>query len=131
MNPSTESTIRHTAEASNAGRIHFGEVVAALVGAGVESYAVDYRARRFTYYLPDGETLTLDQPAPDTPIAEAFDADAVRAAIRGAQRGELMYPAFKHLTQAAGCVGYTVWIAGRHVTYLGRRGETHLERFPD
>jgi hypothetical protein len=28
-------------------------------------------------------------------------------------------------------VAYTVWIAGRHVVYLGRRGETHTERFPD
>ncbi|PZQ74702.1 MAG: DUF1398 domain-containing protein [Variovorax paradoxus] len=131
MNPVIESVIRHTAEASDAGRIHFGEVVAALVGVGVESYAVDYRGRRITYYLPDGTTLTLEQHAPDAPIADTFDAEAVRAAIRGAQRGEVMYPAFKRLTQAAGCVGYTVWIAGRHVTYQGRRGETHVERFPD
>jgi len=28
-------------------------------------------------------------------------------------------------------IGYTVWIAGRHVACLGRRGETHIERFPD
>jgi hypothetical protein len=40
-----------------------------------------------------------------------------------------MYPEFKALTQAAGCIGYTVWIAGRHVVYLGRRGESHVERF--
>lgn len=131
MNASTESIIRQTAEASNAGRIHFGEVVAALVGAGVESYAVDYRGRRITYYLPDGATLTLPQAAHEETIADAFDAEAVRAAIRGAQRGELMYPAFKRLTQAAGCVGYTVWLAGRHVAYMGRRGETHVEHFPD
>lgn len=131
VNPATEATIRHTAEASNAGRIHFGEVVAALAGMGVESYAVDYRGRRITYYLPDSTTLTLEQPAPETPIADAFDAEAVRAAIRGAQRGEVMYPAFKRLTQAAGCVGYTVWISGRHVVYLGRCGETHVEHFPD
>jgi hypothetical protein len=43
----------------------------------------------------------------------------------------VMYPEFKKLSQQAGCVGYTVWIAGRHVTYVGRRGETHIERFPD
>jgi uncharacterized protein YbcV (DUF1398 family) len=34
-------------------------------------------------------------------------------------------------TMDAGCVGYTVWIAGRHVAYVGRRGEVHVERFPD
>jgi len=29
--------------------------------------------------------------------------------------------------QRAGCIADTVWIAGRHVTYLGRKGETHVE----
>ena len=42
-----------------------------------------------------------------------------------------MYPEFKKLSQAGGCVGYVVWIAGRHVTYVGRKGETHVEKFPD
>lgn len=41
-----------------------------------------------------------------------------------------MYPEFKLLWQRAGCIGYTVWIAERHVNYLGRRGETHVEQFP-
>ena len=67
---------------------------------------------------------------PQVGIAKAFDGDAVRAAILGAQQGRVMYPEFKHLSQRAGCIGYTVWIAGRHVTYLGRRGETHVENFP-
>jgi hypothetical protein len=30
-----------------------------------------------------------------------------------------------------GCVGYTVWMAGRHVSYYGRKGETYIERFPE
>ena len=42
-----------------------------------------------------------------------------------------MYPEFKKLSRQAGCIGYTVWIAGRHVSYYGRKGETHVERFPD
>jgi hypothetical protein len=41
-----------------------------------------------------------------------------------------MYPEFLRLSRAAGCVGYVVWLAGRHVTYFGRRGETHVEHFP-
>ena len=81
-------------------------------------------------YLPDGATLDLAFERPLEAIADAFDGDAVRAAILGAQQGRVMYPEFKRLSQRAGCIGYTVWIAGRHVTYLGRRGETHVERFP-
>jgi len=130
MNDSTRSAIVATFEASNAGRIHFGEVIAQLVRAEVESYHVDYRAGRAVYYLPDGETLDMRLELPPEGIAADFDGAAVRAAIAGAQRGQVMYPEFKHLSQRAGCVGYTVWIAGRHVVYLGRKGETHVEPFP-
>jgi hypothetical protein len=42
-----------------------------------------------------------------------------------------MYPEFKRLSQSGGCVGYTFWIAGRQVSYFGRKGEMHVERFPD
>ncbi len=99
--------------------------------AGVESYVADYRTQRTTYYLPDGDTLSLDTPMPKVDIAQDFDATALLAAIRGAQQGTVMYPQFKKLSRQAGCIGYTVWIAGRHVSYYGRKGETHVERFPD
>jgi uncharacterized protein YbcV (DUF1398 family) len=131
MNENTRAVIQVTFEASNKGQIHFGEVIAQLIGVQVESYHVDYRSGRTTYYLPDGPTLDLGFERPQEAIAEAFDGDAVRAGILGAQQGVVMYPEFKLLSQRAGCIGYTVWIAGRHVTYLGRRGETHVERFPD
>lgn len=131
MPAALDATIRETLDASNAGRIHFGEVVGRLLQVGVESYVIDYRAHRATYHLPGDAVLDLDAGAADTPVADAFDGDAVRAAIRGAQQGRVMYPEFKRLTMAAGCIGYTVWLAGRHVTYYGRRGETHVERFPD
>jgi uncharacterized protein YbcV (DUF1398 family) len=123
--------IQATFDDSSQGRTHFGQVVGNLMRAQVESYHVDYRSGRTTYFLPEGETMELRFELPSAPIADHFDADALRAAIRGAQQGTVMYPAFKELSQQAGCVGYTVWIAGRHVTYLGRKGETHLERFPD
>lgn len=131
MNESIQSTIRETSQASAEGRIHFGQVVTQLVAAGVESYVADYRAHRTVYYLPDGQTLDIPLDMPDVTIANDFDAQALQAAIRGSQRGEVKYPEFKRLSRAAGCIGYTVWIAGRHVTYFGRRGEAHVEKFPD
>lgn len=131
MHETTRAAIQSTFEASNKGSIHFGQVIGQLVGAGVESYHVDYRSGRTTYYLPDGSTVDFSFERPQDGIAEAFDGDAVRAAILGAQQGRVMYPEFKKLSQRAGCTAYTVWIAGRHVVYLGRRGETHIERFPD
>lgn len=131
MNRATHATIQTTFEASNQGTIHFGQVIGQLVGAGVESYHVDFRSGRTTYYLPDGITADFSNERPLHGIADAFDGDAVRSAIKSAQQGQVMYPEFKKLSQLAGCVAYTVWIAGRHVVYLGRRGETHIEHFPD
>lgn len=131
MNETTRAVIQATFEASNKGQIHFGEVIGRLMRVQVESYHVDYRSGRTTSYLPDGTTLDFAFERPHEAIAAVFDGDGVRAAILGAQQGRVMYPEFKLLSQRAGCVGYTVWIDGRHVTYAGRRGETHVERFPN
>ena len=131
INDSCRALIQSTFTASNNGSIHFGQVIGQLISAGVEAYQVDYRAGRATYYLPNGATFDLDFTRPQQGIAETFDVAAIRAAIRGAQQGTVMYPEFKVLSQQAGCIGYTVWIAGRHVSYFGRRGEVHIERFPD
>ena len=97
---------------------------------GVESYYADYRARCTTYYLPDGASHGVRLLAPHVDIPAAFDASALQTAIRGAQTGVVHYPEFMQLSMAAGCVGYLVWIAGRHVSYFGRKGEVHVEPFP-
>lgn len=131
MNVTTLNAIRDTFEASNQGSIHFGKVIGRLMDVGVESYHVDYRGGRTTYYLSYGSTVDFNFERPAQGVAEMFDDEALRAAIRGAQQGRVMYPEFKALSQRAGCSAYTVWIAGRHVVYAGRRGETHIERFPD
>jgi uncharacterized protein YbcV (DUF1398 family) len=101
-----------------------------LDAAGVESYHADYRRRSTTYYLPSGASYSVALHTPSSPVTDVFDAEAVRASIRGAQRGEVRYPEFVQRTVAAGCVGYIVWITGRHVRYFGRRGEDHVEPFP-
>ena len=127
----THDLIREAAAGSAEGRLHFGQVVGLMVVAGVESYSVDYRSRRSTYFPREGIPLDLPLEVPDLPIPARFDAVALKSAISGAQRGHVMYPQFTRLSMAAGCVGYTVWIGSRHVTYYGHGGETHVERFPD
>lgn len=130
MQETVKQLLEQLAQQSYAGKIHFGQVVASLLEAGVESYQADFRSHGTTYFMPDGSHHTLALATPSVAIADQFDADAVLAAIRGAQRGEVMYPAFVQMVMAAGCTGYVVWLAGRHVTYFGRRGEMHVERFP-
>lgn len=116
---------------SHEGRKHFGQVVEALIELGVESYRADFRERATAYYMPNGEAIRVELHAAADPIADGFDAGAMREAVLGAQRGEVKYPEFLSRCHRAGCVGYAVWIRGRHVAYYGRRGETHVERFPD
>ncbi|MES2283960.1 MAG: DUF1398 family protein [Pseudomonadota bacterium] len=130
MQQASRDTIDHYARSSYAGTISFGEVVMGLMQAGVESYFADYRAPSTTWYLPSGESYCVKLAAPAVAIPAEFDAAAVQAAIRGAQSGKVKYPGFMALSMAAGCVGYMVWIAGRHVSYFGRKGEVHIEPFP-
>lgn len=126
----TAQVIEQCALASQNGTASFGEIVNALLEVGVESYFADYRAQNTRYYMPDGHVYNIDLITTAQAIAEKFDLAAVQEAIRSAQRGDLIYPEFKKLTQAAGCIGYMVWLAGCHVTYFGRKGETHVEHFP-
>jgi uncharacterized protein YbcV (DUF1398 family) len=121
---------RECAAESAAGRIHFGEVVARLMAAGVERYHADYSRMETTYYWPDGSTCVVPMEHERTPIAVEFSAAGVEEAVRAAQRGAIMYPEFTRQVLAAGCVGYFVQISGKCVQYFGRQGEVHTEWFP-
>jgi uncharacterized protein YbcV (DUF1398 family) len=78
-----------------------------------------------------GAVLVVATLHPTHAMAAEFSASAVEAAVRQSQRNEHTYLDFIQKTMAAGCVGYFVQIAGRRVIYLGRNGESHVERFPD
>ena len=131
MEQSVTQVIESCAAASLEGSRNFGESVGDLLRAGVESYHADFRSETTVWYLPDAAPVNTALPAPAQAIANGFDAGLLLTAIRGSQRGELKYRQFLVHARAAGCVGYIVWLSGRHVTYFGRRGEQHIERFPD
>ena len=130
MDPFITTIIEQCAKSSHEGTASFGAIVHTLIEAGVESYSADYRLRTTTYYLPSSETHVVPLTTPNIEIPTPFDEPALLAAIQGAQRGEVKYPDFMRLSMAAGCVGYIVWMSGRHVAYFGRRGEVHFEHFP-
>ena len=113
--------------------ITFPQIVEALIGAGFESYCVDFRRATTTYYRPDGDSVDLPMHKVDQPVASAFDAAVVQAAIREAQQ---LVPGYSYLgfcrtVVSAGCAGYIVSFPGRRAVYFGRTAETHVERFPD
>lgn len=118
--------------AAHDGSLGFPEIVGRLMGAGFDGYTVDYRRNCQTFYLPDGDSVTLDMPQPRAPTALGFNGETVAALVRWAQAGpaDYSYTAFSTRAKAAGCAGYHVSFPGRRVLYFGRTAETHVEHFP-
>ena len=86
---------------------NFPEIVGALIAAGFESYAVDFRRASATYYVPSGDSLELPTHKAATAIAPALDAAGLTAAIREAQQQApgYTYRGFCEKAAAAGCAG--------------------------
>jgi uncharacterized protein YbcV (DUF1398 family) len=130
MNNEQVNIAKECAALSTAGKIHFAEVVSRLMKAGIERYHADYSRMENTYYTSDGGSCIVPMDKAQMPIADAFSATQVEAAVRQAQKGEIMYPQFIRQALAAGCVGYFVQLTGKCVQYFGRNGEIHTEWFP-
>jgi len=132
MTPNWKDVASATLEGSESGAMTFPESVRLLMEAGFDGYAVDFRRSARTYYGPDGAAIVFDTARTPTPVAERFDAAAVKEAIREAQAlvpGHT-YAGFCAKAARAGCAGYLVSLLGRRVLYHGRTAETHLEHFP-
>jgi uncharacterized protein YbcV (DUF1398 family) len=110
----------------------FPEIVRTLMGAGFESYIVDFRRRSATYYLPNDESVEFKTHESGVPVAARFDDAALSAAIREAQNlvPGYTYEGFCAKAKAAGCAAYMVSFPGKRAVYFGRTGETHVEYFP-
>ncbi len=130
MTSKINEAIEKCAHESHAGLLTFPEVLEQLVDVGVESYFADYRKKSSTYYLSKNEAIQIPLEMPPLQISNPFNKDGILLAIRAAQSDTIRYPEFLKLTMSAGCVGYIVWITGRHVSYFGRKGEVHVEHFP-
>ncbi|ALG74944.1 hypothetical protein VY88_25600 [Azospirillum thiophilum] len=132
MNAQQTSIARSCLAASHDGTMDFPTIVGTLIAAGFEGYAVDYRRGTSTYYLPDGDSVELPAMAVPGPVAAAFRADAIEAAVREAQANSpgYSYRGFCETVRAAGCAGYMVSFLGRRVVYYGRTAESHVEHFP-
>jgi uncharacterized protein YbcV (DUF1398 family) len=130
MNADQANTMQICARGALSGVLAFPEIVARLAAQGVERYHVDYSRQEITYYLPDGDSLSVPAPHPAHAAATVFSPSGVEAAVRQSQRNEHSYIDFIRKTMDAGCVGYFVQITGRRAIYFGRNGESHVEHFP-
>jgi uncharacterized protein YbcV (DUF1398 family) len=132
MDPNKTAIAEACLHAAESGTMDFPQIVMTLVDAGFESYGVDFRRGTAIYYTPDGDSIELPAPAVRGPVAKAFNADAIQAAIREAQTNApgYTYLGFGAKVRAAGCASYTVSFLGRRAVYYGRSAESHVEPFP-
>ena len=110
----------------------FPDIVGTLIRSGFEGYTVDYRRGTTTYFLPDGDSVVLDNRPSHGTVAAAFDAAGIAAQVQWAQANppDYSYASFCTNAKALGCAGYIVSFSGRRVLYFGRTAETHVECFP-
>jgi uncharacterized protein YbcV (DUF1398 family) len=132
MDTQQKTLAQNCKDAAENDTMTFPAIVGALIEAGFESYAVDFRRRTAIYYLPNDESVELTTHETAVPVAATFDAGALQAAIREAQTlaPGYTYWGFCAKAKAAGCAGYLVSFSGKRAVYFGRTGETHVEYFP-
>jgi uncharacterized protein YbcV (DUF1398 family) len=114
------------------GSMTFPDIVGRLIEAGFEGYAVDYRRHVTTYFLPDGESVELENRPTPGAVSAVFDRAGVAAQVKWAQANPLdySYQVFCENVKGCGCAGYMASFLGRRVLYFGRTAETHVEHFP-
>ena len=122
MNSEQMNVVKECGALSAAGKIHFGEVVGRLMKAGVERYHADYSRGENTYYVADGSSCVVAMERGSEAIAETFSAAGVEAAVRAAQRGEIMYPEFTRQCWRRDVWGILCRFRGSACSILGGRG---------
>lgn len=130
MNTQTQDIIRQCAMAAHEDTMRFPEIVQKLADAGTALYHADFLRAETTYYLTNGESLVVALQLPPEPLAARFDTAGVAAAVQASQQEGIAYVDFLQRALRAGCCGYSVYILGRRVMYLGIEGDVHIEYFP-
>ncbi len=133
MDDHKKSVAKTCLEGAEGNTMTFPQIVGTLMQEGFESYMIDFRREAATFYMPDGDSVELPTHRIGVPVAPAFDAALIQAAIKEAQQlvPGYTYKGFCRKAASAGCAGYIVSFSGRRVLYFGRTAETHVEHFPD
>ncbi len=111
-------------------KLPFSEVIRRLTEIGIERYYTDLIRLEKTYYSHTGESYIESMPIENKPkVADIFNETSVIKALHSIQKGDIDYPTFIRNIIAAGTVSYTVYIDGKKVVYVGRKGEAYTEKF--
>ena len=132
MNEHQKQIAKQCKQGAENNTMDFPEIVMTLIQAGFDRYIVDFCTSTATYYLPNGDYVTLDFQGIETAVPELFNVDSIKKAIYVAQTKaeNYTYTWFCETIMSAGCTNYLVSFVGKRVVYFGRTGDTHIEHFP-
>jgi uncharacterized protein YbcV (DUF1398 family) len=109
MHTNWQDVARAALKGSETGAMSFPQSVKMLMEAGFDGYAVDFRRSTRAFYMPGGEAIELATERTD-PVAERFDAAAIKEAIREAQA---QVPGYDHCNFGwRGAFAVAAWVAG-------------------
>ena len=103
-----DATVVHEAAAATlAGTLPFPQIVAKLIGAGVEYYHVDYAGACKRFYDANGTCVVTPIPYEGLPaVAAELDVEALRDDIRDSQQNGQHYRDFTVRAMRAGVQGH-------------------------
>ncbi|WP_420133364.1 DUF1398 domain-containing protein [Rhodopseudomonas sp.] len=108
----------------------FPQIVGALIDAGLESYAIDFRRATAIYYRPTATASSCRRCGTRARSRQRLTPDgAGRDPRRAATLHGYSYAGFCRRVMAAGCACDVVSLSGRRAVYLGRTAELHVEHF--
>lgn len=119
--------IQEMVNRNSAGTISFVEVLEILKKEKVESYHVDFLRNEARYYGEHGDSIVIQTDHSPVTIPEKFSIEQFKEVLKKAQNKDIPYKAFCMGSQEAGCAYYMVYITGKQVHYLGRKGDTYTE----
>jgi uncharacterized protein YbcV (DUF1398 family) len=113
------------------GEIGFGENVKRLLAAGAVWYFVDLvQLKKVSYGADDAYTESMPLTNPGK-VGNKFSERTITDTTAAIQGKEIDYPEFLRRLIAGGCVYYAIFMKGRKMVYVGSRGESHEEGFPE
>lgn len=123
--------INQLGRATVSGEMPFPEIVGRLIEEGVKYYHVDYVTLQIHFYGSEGGVVVVPLLlGACNAVAPSLDVPALKAAIVDSQQNGQKFTDFSSRAVAAGVAGYFAFLRGQRVTYLGRKGDQHIEWFP-
>ena len=121
----------HITKGALDGSINFPTAINILMEHDVEAYHVDLIRQEKTFFLANGQSHRENFILPLLEIQLAFNHDGVIQAIKDAQASKGTYIEFLQQIAHAGSNYYIVYISRKKVIYFGRKGDFHIENFPN